>query len=430
MRAMFDYLLSGGHPDLETLIEVFGEAVPSLRKLKDTPQDPEWHAEGDVHTHTAMVMAELYRDLDSPAGASLSPLERQILVLAALFHDLAKPWTTREMEVRGAMRVTALRHEAKGRSALAPALVDLGLPWSSLWQVMSLVGSHHEPKLLVVKNRGAGEYRRISRRVDPLLVSFLARADMRGRICPDRDQQVENVDLYALGAEEYSPPGWLDSWRRHFAATLADRPPSHQDRVFGEAVRAAESGKVHSPEEAGFLAFQEPAAPPELVVTCGLSGSGKSTFIEKYLGDHQRISLDELREDLAGDRSDQALNGAVRQEARQRLKAALRPGRKVVWDATCLRKDFRSAVCETGFAYGALVTLVVFHLRPELCASRNKSRPHPVAKAVLASQLEQWEWPEVDEAHRLIVVDGNHQVRGAFGICGDTLPWGLQHATG
>ncbi len=71
MRAMFDLLLAGGRPDLETLIEVFGEAVPSLRRLKDTPQDPEWHAEGDVHTHTAMVLAELYRELDSPAGAAL-----------------------------------------------------------------------------------------------------------------------------------------------------------------------------------------------------------------------------------------------------------------------------------------------------------------------------------------------------------------------
>lgn len=428
MRAMLDHLLAGGRPDLDSLIGVFGEAVPSLRRLRDTPQEPEWHGEGDVFRHTAMVMEELWRELDSPAGAGLSPEERRILALGALFHDLAKPFTTRETEVRGMMRITASRHEPKGRSILAPALVDRGLPFSALWQVMGLVGSHHQPKLLVVKSAGPGDYRRLSRRVDPRLVALLARADMRGRICADRDRQIENVDLFQLGAEDYSPAGWLEAWRRHFAAGLADRPAALRDRVFGEAVRAADAGRLHSPEEAGFIAYQEPEAPPELVVTCGLSGSGKSTFIEKYLGDHQRISLDELREDLAGDRSDQALNGAVRQEARQRLKAALRPGRKVVWDATCLRKDFRSTVCETGFAYGALVSLVVFQLRPELCAVRNKSRPHPVPPAVLASQLEQWEFPEPDEAHRLIVLDAENKVRGAFGLCGDDLPWGLEYA--
>jgi predicted kinase len=428
MRRMFDRLLAGARPDLDTLIEVFADAVPSLRQLKDTPQDPEWHGEGDVHRHTSMVLEELYRELDSPLGAELSPLEKQELVLGAVFHDLAKPWTTRHTEVRGTMRVTALRHEAKGRSALASALVDLGLPWDSLWQVMSLVGSHHEPKLLVVKERGPGEYRRISRRVDPRRVAFLARADMRGRICPDRERQIEHVELFALGAEEYCPSGWHEAWRRHFAASLDGRPPAFQDRVFGEAIRAAEAGRIREPEEGFFLAFQEPAAPPELVVTCGLSGSGKSTFVEKFLGDHERISLDELRDDLAGDRSDQALNGAVRQEAKLRLKTALRPGRKVVWDATCLRKDFRSAVCEIGLAYGALVTLVVFQLRPELCAARNRARSHAVPATVLASQVEQWEWPEVDEAHRLLVLDGNHQVRGDFGICGESLPWGLLHA--
>src|SRR5262245_44571924 len=124
MLRMLDDLLAGARPDLDALIEAFAGAVPVLRQLKDTPQDPEWHGEGDVHRHTAMVLEEVYRELDSPAAAGLDAAAQRELVLGALFHDLAKPWTTRKAEVRGVERITAPRHEAKGRSALATAMVD------------------------------------------------------------------------------------------------------------------------------------------------------------------------------------------------------------------------------------------------------------------------------------------------------------------
>lgn len=426
--SLLDSLLAGAQPDLAVLVEAFAPLLPSLRLLAETPQDPEWHGEGDVYRHTEMVLEELYREMDSPLGASLAPETRRELILGVVLHDLGKPWTTRQMEMRGALRIVSPRHEARGRSAAASALVDIGLPWPSLWRILGLVGSHHEPKLLVVRNQGPGEYKRISRRVDPELVAWLERADLRGRICADLAQQLELIEMFALGIAEYAPPGWHESWRQHFARELADKKPAMRDRIFGEAIRAAEAGRVHQPEEANFLIYQEKEAPPELVVLCGPSGSGKSTFLERHLGDHEVISLDALREELAGDRADQALNGAVRQEGKTRLKSALRPGRKVVWDATCLRKDFRSMVCETGFAYGALVTLVVFQLSPQALAARNKSRQHAVPAAVLQSQLDQWEWPEVDEAHRLLVVDADHQVLGAFGFCDGQLPWGLSHA--
>ena len=426
MRQMFEALLHGARPNLNSFIDVFGKAVPSLHLLDSTPQDPVWHNEGSVKVHTQMVLDELYREMEG--SAPLPPEVQRELILGAVFHDLAKPWTTRRMEIQGVDRVAAPRHEAQGRSTLAPALVDAGLPWPSLWHVLGMVGYHQAPKMLVVKNRGFEAYRNLSRKVDTNRVAWLERADMRGRTCPDQAAQLGHIEMFLMGMEDYAPEGWHDQWRAYFLDLLADRSLAFQDRVFGEAIRALEDGRIREPSDAGFLAHQEPDAPPELVVLCGPSGSGKSTFVERYLGDHTPISLDALREDMSGDRSDQSLNGAVRQEAKLQLKAALRPGRKAVWDATCLRKDFRSQVCQTGFDYGALVTLVVFHLDRDAYALRNRNRAHPVPLKVLDSQLDQWEWPDIDEAHRLIVVDGASRVRGAFGICGDTLPWGLTPA--
>ncbi len=419
-------LLTGSRPDLDALVAAFGTSVPALHRLKDTPQDPEWHAEGDVHIHTQLVLDELYREFETN-GQDLTPEMKRELVLGVVFHDLAKPYTTMRREIHGVERVVAPRHEAKGRSAIATALANAGLPFESLWHVMAMVGSHHEPKLLVVKDRTPGEYRRISRRVDASRVAWLERADMRGRICPDQGAQLQHIEYFELGSEEYAPAGWQEEWRAHFADLLSDRTPAFQDRVFGEAVRAFEADKINTPTDGEFISFQEPEHPPELVVMCGPSGSGKSTFISRRLGDHEVVSLDNLREDMSGERSDQSLNGAVRQEAKVRLRAGLRPGKRVVWDATCLRKDFRGAVCETGFAYGALVTLVVFQSDLAGYASRNRSRDHQVPTRVLESQLDQWEWPEVDEAHRVLVLDAAHNVRGAFGFTGE-LPWGLAHA--
>src|SRR5690348_14488357 len=56
--------------------------------LRQTPQDPEWHAEGDVLTHTEMVLHEC-------AGIFSDPTDKELLYLSALFHDIAKPETTR-----------------------------------------------------------------------------------------------------------------------------------------------------------------------------------------------------------------------------------------------------------------------------------------------------------------------------------------------
>jgi putative nucleotidyltransferase with HDIG domain len=73
------------------------DAVPELAALATTPQDPHWHPEGDVLVHSlwAADLAAAYsdeRDIDSD--------RRALLVLAALFHDLGKPDTTRRKDGR------------------------------------------------------------------------------------------------------------------------------------------------------------------------------------------------------------------------------------------------------------------------------------------------------------------------------------------
>jgi tRNA nucleotidyltransferase (CCA-adding enzyme) len=64
---------------------------PEIARLAGVPQDPEWHPEGDVGTHTMLVVnaAAAIAERDG-----LTDDNRAVLVLAALCHDFAKATTT------------------------------------------------------------------------------------------------------------------------------------------------------------------------------------------------------------------------------------------------------------------------------------------------------------------------------------------------
>lgn len=66
-------------------------AYPELAALEGCPQEPDWHPEGDVWTHTLLVVDEAAA---IAARDDLGEEDRGVLVLAGLVHDLGKPETT------------------------------------------------------------------------------------------------------------------------------------------------------------------------------------------------------------------------------------------------------------------------------------------------------------------------------------------------
>jgi predicted kinase len=308
---------------------------------------------------------------------------------------------------------------------------------------MALVGYHQVPKLLVVKGHPDAAWRNLARKAPVRLLYLLEQADMRGRICPDREDQLAILELFrermgALGlwgARAYAD--WHDVLRRDLPAE-----PDLLDFALGAAAHDHESGRIASAEEAlarsyalleGLPKGTPPspshelaratrrggvpeARPPSrtgfgrLFVLVGPSGSGKSTWAARNVPGATRIALDELRDRLAADRSDQTRNGEVRQEAARRLKRALAARETVVFDATNLRADFRAPLLRTAADYGALSTLVVLHRRTAAITAGNRDRPHAVRAEVLADQLDRYQWPEEDEAHRTLIVGDDDAV--------------------
>ena len=152
--------------------------APELEPLADTPQDPEWHPEGDVWTHTLLAMDEA-----APLVAGLDRPRALAVMLATLAHDLGKHGTTRTIEGR----IRSLGHEEAGVPLAGSLLARWGvhtlLGYDVRGQVLGLVGNHLKPGQLYDDRARVsdGAIRRLARKCEPALLYRVARADCLGR---------------------------------------------------------------------------------------------------------------------------------------------------------------------------------------------------------------------------------------------------------
>lgn len=410
MHPLLTQIMQGATPSLDTFFDAFGKNFSLLYALEETPQDAIWHAEGNVYIHTGMVLEETYGLLAGQAS-HLQPERRLALVLAALFHDIAKPLVTQVAEVRGREAIVAPRHADRGRSYLAYKLLELGMPYRVTQAVLALVGHHHDPKFLIIKDKPACDYRQLARLADLELLYYFEQADMRGRICDDLSTQLDYIELFRMFAQEYGvwqTPDVYQAWQSVIEAELGNERTELRQLVLANAIRDYEAGTIHTPHEAIARSYQYRDAFSHLVVMCGPSGAGKSSWIDEHLPDYHLLSLDALREEMTGKRSDQSKNGQVMQAAKELLKGHLRRHEKVVWDATNLRRIHRQMPLQLGFNYHAFVTLVAFHLPEADYIKRNEQRQEAkrVPRHILHKQLDKVEWVYATEAHEVIFVDG------------------------
>jgi len=87
------------------------ELMPELLKMKGCPQPDNWHAEGDVWQHTLLTL----KILASKKFVARFPRSLSInVIMAALFHDLGKPFTIKTPEKHGTDRIRFNEHDLIG----------------------------------------------------------------------------------------------------------------------------------------------------------------------------------------------------------------------------------------------------------------------------------------------------------------------------
>lgn len=150
---------------------------PELAALVDTPQDPEWHPEGDVWRHTLHALDALVRD---PEWLAAGEEARIVWSFAVLLHDTGKPAHTQREMRRGIERVTSPGHEGAGGPLAEAFLERIGAPHACAERVVPLV-TQHMAHLQSVTDRAV---RRLALRLAPESIASFAvvvRADAAGR---------------------------------------------------------------------------------------------------------------------------------------------------------------------------------------------------------------------------------------------------------
>ena len=69
------------------------ETIPEFAKLKDCQQNPKWHSEGTAWVHTVKCV-EAAQHLLLHEYKNISLLDKRILLVGVLFHDIGKATTT------------------------------------------------------------------------------------------------------------------------------------------------------------------------------------------------------------------------------------------------------------------------------------------------------------------------------------------------
>lgn len=416
MNKLLEGIQNGATPPLEEILTILSPHLPWLDNLEYTPQDPIWHAEGNVLMHTSKVLEQVYRILETPPlvfssessssyePAVLEPARRLALVLGAVLHDIGKTVTTR---VREDGRIVSPRHPEKGRSYAALKLLELEVPFPVWKDVLALIGHHHDPLRLVRDDAPLSRYMRLARLCDLELVYLLERADLLGRVSLDTEEQLEHLDYFQLTAEinglwKTDP---YAQWKEHVWTALEGESEDLKGLTLEGGILDFEAGTIFTVEEAVARGYRFRQGFADLTITVGPSGSGKSVWLRENAKNAEVISLDALREELTGDSENQSQNGRVQQLARVRLKTALAHKKSVVWEATSTRFDLRLIPTRLGFDYGARVRYVVFTVPERQLFTRNFEREHPVPAGVLSKQVKDLEFPFLDEAHHTVYVD-------------------------
>ena len=182
---------------------------PEIAALDGVPQEPEWHPEGDVLTHTnhcldALVRLPAWRDGGAPA--------RRILSFSVLAHDFGKPTTTKQVERRGQLRWTSHEHEAAGGPLAETFLRRIGAPLQLIDHVRPLVINHlmHHHGQRAQRDTTV---RRLAKKIAPATLDELITvmlADHFGRPPLIPRETVERIEHLRAGAQrlalEHSAP--------------------------------------------------------------------------------------------------------------------------------------------------------------------------------------------------------------------------------
>lgn len=353
-------------------------ALPFADAMRSTPQPEQWHGEGDVLTHTRMVISSLD---EIPEVATLSDDERMVLYAAAWLHDIGKIRQTREISGR----IESPSHSSVGsRMAREELWRRYGLSGDrksmQLREAISLLVRYHSVPPHAIDSESAQRtlhHIAANSLLTPYfsvrLLCLLSRADMMGRICTDREAMLDQIALCEELAKE---EGCCESYYTF--------PSDHTRRAYLDGRDIRKSQQLHDDTWG------------TVYMMSGLPGTGKDTWIRQNLPDIPMVSLDDIRREQKISPTDN--QGFVANLAKEQAKEYLRKHHPFMRNATNLTSAMRQQLISLFEGYKARVNIIYLETDWQTLLDRNRSREDAVPQSAIESMLGKLTPPEAYEA--------------------------------
>lgn len=160
------------------------EFYPELKALKETPQDPVWHKEGDCEIHSEMCLTHMDKVIERE---KLTGTEKIIQVMGILLHDIAKPNCTKEEFKHGRLCITSNGHEEMGGEMAKNILSNIGFHAELIEPISNLIANHLAGVKIshIEELRGKTKFvKKLSRKLHPANIQqllFICESDTNGR---------------------------------------------------------------------------------------------------------------------------------------------------------------------------------------------------------------------------------------------------------
>lgn len=361
-------------------------SIPEFSVLQHCEQSKKWHAEGNAYIHTKNVVRAMHRLIESYSSKmEIDPEVAQILIAAALFHDIGKSVTT----IFKNNDWHSYGHEVMSEQ------ITRNLLWDEKFQVREsiclLVGAHMEPlfynKDNWVKKMSSlcGRMSAIKSWVDLRHLILLKIADTEGSKMEDLTRKEADICFLT---------DLLNHLNFQFCNSL-------------QGIHTMFKSIYDNKQNAKYC-----------VVMIGLPGAGKDYFIENNLktvlnnncgisGDFVVVSRDEIRikmglckpgEKYKGNSSEEDM---VTEAFNKELVESMSSHDIVVINNINLREKYRKAYKDTLKQFN--VKWIYIYVEADSLETNIARRSGMIDKEVFPQLICRFEWPKPEEYHSFCI---------------------------
>lgn len=390
IKEFHDSILNCQPINLKDYKEIISELLP----LETCLQDPAWHGELDVLSHTNMVMQETLAQMENFRQG----FPRVALYIAALLHDVGKPETAKPKK----NGYNSFHGHEKAGVWIAREFLKKYFPEFNFRQrelILNLVEYHGHPKRITEGHSHDARFKRLSLEVPTHFVHHLEIADFNGRIANDKEKALVVLDEFKKKCEE------LNIYGSTYQIPNSKYLSNLQYSIFRWNILMHKKDETDQREIERVIKLTNKSSPFDFTLLVGPPGSGKTTY-RNQLSNMKIISMDEERNKLCGTPNDMSRNQEVFNNCFKEFNNSLRMGENVCWDACAVTRKARKTLLEAARHHGAQITIVGFDWPISVLLERNAARDKKVPDEIVWKFFKELEFPASYEYEKLVIIDG------------------------